>query len=436
MAIKVLIDSDITFSLTSNDYNMRAMARASDGRIWIAHRIASTTQILVKYSDDGGKTWTSEEAVAAATRNRYSVVLMIDSDDVPHIIYSFDAVNDEIRYVNRSGGSWSAPETVHTAVGALSIIRACIDQNNDIHVIFREVIAGEDLHYYQRLNGTWQSREVVDADGFPHDIVADSGDRVYAVFNDAVDGLYYLRIRQTDGTWDARETISANNTSLLTRDAASIAIDGDDDLHVAFIEEGYAPDIGYKQVRYRKREGGTWQTNLQVEVPAEGEDMFEPILILDTDDDAYVVYQQGTSAPNENVYCRKVTGETVEAQVLVASILRPGNHSSLYAGLWQRYNTKPILGSLSSSVVPSDYQPVVALIQEDTATTYSLHFYALDYIPQVRFYQMYVKGLCLPYMDLDGTKELHVVLKNLSPTSKEVGVDGEVVVEVGYSPEA
>ena len=50
----------------------------------------------------------------------------------------------------------------------------------------------------------------------------------------------------------------------------------------------------------------------------------------------------------------------------------------------------------------------------------------------VKFYQMSIGGLYLPYMDLDRTKELHVALKNLSLTSKPAGVDGEVVVEVAY----
>lgn len=53
-------------------------------------------------------------------------------------------------------------------------------------------------------------------------------------------------------------------------------------------------------------------------------------------------------------------------------------------------------------------------------------------VPVERY--MNLSGLRIPYEDLDGTKELHAILKNLSPTAKSEGVDGEVVIEVHYQP--
>ena len=47
-------------------------------------------------------------------------------------------------------------------------------------------------------------------------------------------------------------------------------------------------------------------------------------------------------------------------------------------------------------------------------------------------YLMNLKGLKIPYEDKDESKELHVLLKNLSPTSKEAGAAGEVVIEIKY----
>jgi len=51
-------------------------------------------------------------------------------------------------------------------------------------------------------------------------------------------------------------------------------------------------------------------------------------------------------------------------------------------------------------------------------------------------YRLNIRNINLPYEDLDKTKELHVILKNLSPTSKSAGAGGEVVIEVGYEPAA
>ncbi|GAI60980.1 unnamed protein product, partial [marine sediment metagenome] len=61
---------------------------------------------------------------------------------------------------------------------------------------------------------------------------------------------------------------------------------------------------------------------------------------------------------------------------------------------------------------------------DETFTTIGLH------------YHLNVKNVDLPYEDKDETKELHVLLKNLSPTSKDAGADGEVVIDVKYEPAA
>lgn len=52
------------------------------------------------------------------------------------------------------------------------------------------------------------------------------------------------------------------------------------------------------------------------------------------------------------------------------------------------------------------------------------------------WYRLNIKNINLPYEDLDKTKGLHVILKNLSPTAKNAGASGEVVIEVSYEPAA
>ena len=41
-----------------------------------------------------------------------------------------------------------------------------------------------------------------------------------------------------------------------------------------------------------------------------------------------------------------------------------------------------------------------------------------------------IEGLDIDYVDLDGTKEIHVVLKNLSPTTKLSSASGEVKIDL------
>ena len=51
-------------------------------------------------------------------------------------------------------------------------------------------------------------------------------------------------------------------------------------------------------------------------------------------------------------------------------------------------------------------------------------------------YRYYVDGLAIPYLDDDGTFELHVALINRSATGKNAGATGEVAVEFEIEPTA
>ena len=53
-----------------------------------------------------------------------------------------------------------------------------------------------------------------------------------------------------------------------------------------------------------------------------------------------------------------------------------------------------------------------------------------SYVP-VQYY-IEIKGLHIPYEDKDKTKELHLALRNQSPTAKNAGSTGEITVELGY----
>lgn len=52
------------------------------------------------------------------------------------------------------------------------------------------------------------------------------------------------------------------------------------------------------------------------------------------------------------------------------------------------------------------------------------------------WYHLNVKNINLPYENKDKTKELHVILKNLSPTIKSQGANGQVKVKIDYEPAA
>lgn len=47
-------------------------------------------------------------------------------------------------------------------------------------------------------------------------------------------------------------------------------------------------------------------------------------------------------------------------------------------------------------------------------------------------YYMELDNLAIPYVDADGTYELHLALQNLSATAKNAGATGEVVISIVY----
>ena len=438
MAVKVKVNT-INVSVFVTAYpgrgSHRAFARGSDGRLWIAYRGATDGYIWAAYSADGGRTWTEEQVSASVYQNAAGgVILMIDSADVPHIIWHYYTGTERIEYASRATGSWVV-ETVYTSGGIISDVSACIDSANGFHIAFEESTI---VYYVTGIAGSWSAKETIDADGLgPTDITVDSTNIPFVVYwaTPATVAGFYMKHR-TGGVWSAIEQISSVTQTV---GSPSIAMDSSDNLHAAWNGDGYLNDLG-KEVRYRKRTGGSWGTDTQIKkVPDDGvsRDMGPPLLLLDSDDNPWIVYQEryppAENGGDESVYYKKITNGAVGGQVLIdSSIIRPGNYSSVFAGLWQRYNSSPILGTESSSIVGSEYHPVVALSHEITGATAEIYFEAADYVPRVQFYQLTIKGLHIPYEDLDGTKELHVVLKNLSPTSKLSGVDGEVVVRIGH----
>ncbi len=55
-------------------------------------------------------------------------------------------------------------------------------------------------------------------------------------------------------------------------------------------------------------------------------------------------------------------------------------------------------------------------------------------IAKAHQYYLPVDDLAIPYEDEDGTNELHISLMNLSAVAKEEGTDGQVQIDVYYSP--
>jgi len=269
---------------------------------------------------------------------------MVSSDNVPHVIYIHDLATDEIRYINRQGGVWGTPETVHTENNII-VAKAVIDGTNRIHIVFYRGTA----RYISGVSGSWDVAEVADAaSAWRVDIAVNNSNEPVIVFDDGLN--IYIRYK-TGGVWQAADVVNAiNNWPQWT---ANVAVDAVGDYHVAWQnEEDFLP-FNY-EVYYKKKEGGVWLA--RQELASNVQEWYTGIG-LDDEDNAYVLYQLDTGAP-EVVYYRKVTNGVIlgAETVFDATMLRPNNDSSVFAFLYHKYPTKGVL--------PAALQPVVALLDE------------------------------------------------------------------------
>ena len=142
---KVQVNTSNTYQDSGEGLSRRTIAKASDGRLWVLYagnEGISTNDLYVAYSTDNGASWTEEVAV---TNDRPRLtnpfpMLLIDSSDVPIIIYEKDVVgsDDELRYADRSGGTWQTPEVIRVNLN-IQEVDAVMDSSDVIHIAYTRV---------------------------------------------------------------------------------------------------------------------------------------------------------------------------------------------------------------------------------------------------------------------------------------------------------
>lgn len=339
--MKKKINTTTGHASLAENHTSHALGRDSNGRLWIVwveDGAAATASLLVAYSDDNGNSWTEETVVANSGAIATSgIFLLIDSSDVPIIIYRSSGVS--ANYVDRSGGSWGTPETI---TGASQVRAAAIDSGDNVHIVF----SSSGTKWLKGKSGAWGSVETVDAgtDNNVFDIAIDSNDQPYIVYDDSNTDKYHMRYRTS--SWQAEEEIvDAESDSPL-----SIAIDSNEDVYCCFNKDG----ASVKGIWYNKRTSGSWGT--EVRLTTEYTAGYQGLAIIDTNDNVYFIYQFRVA--DENIYYKKLTsgGSLGSETTLADDIARPNNKNSVYAGLWANFP--------SSSKVESALHPVVAILHE------------------------------------------------------------------------
>lgn len=352
-----------------SDPPVNSIAKGTGGRVWAVYAnffdlLAWPRDINAAYSDDNGLTWTVE-TVAAGVFLWTQITLVISSDDVPHVIYGDYpggvGPNGRVRYVSRAGGLWGAPGTVYTEVGnPLDQVSSCIDSADVIHIATS--VLHTNCRYHFGNSGAWNS-ELVSAFAWDNrpSIGVDSADVPFIVYERDAFGLAY--VNRVGGIWNAPEL--AGNTGW------DISIRGViDDLNTVTVAWR---SLATGDLMFNKRVGGAW-AGQAVAVPNTVGHFEDPILILDSSRNAYILYQLQGAA--NIVWYRQITpGGAVGAErILDAALTKPAGWSCLHAGLWHRH---PSAGVLAQALCPT------ALLFDNNAPAADIYFEAPGSVPTV-----------------------------------------------------
>lgn len=169
-----------------------------------------------------------------------------------------------------------------------------------LEYIFAEGTAADYDIMYDKVHPAPEDPVVIDTSGsvsatYPpsQSMVRKSDDTIYVVYKKKLGTKYQIYVKYSDDegdTWSDRFLLSdAAGMDGYSQNAQCIAIDSDDNLHVAW--NGRATGYSKDQVWYRKY-NGTWGTTTPVDPHADLVTQSEPSLAVDSGDTLHLVWTQ------------------------------------------------------------------------------------------------------------------------------------------------
>lgn len=210
------IGSEYVVENTGSSRRYPSLVREGGGRIWVSYLFysGSAYYIYIKYSDNGGVSWSTSTNVAGT--NSYGSSQLVLYNSYPAAFYE---VNDQyIKWRYWNGTSWSTEATV---VGSTAVDyddynwgSVTVTDNNYIHLVYSKISGGFVRYTYY--NGTFWSS--------PASLSEVAGDRYPSLTTDGTNLLvfwsqylgenqYRMVYKKFDGTsWDANPTIVSNSS--------------------------------------------------------------------------------------------------------------------------------------------------------------------------------------------------------------------------------
>jgi hypothetical protein len=277
--------------------------------VWAA-RGGTGADIFYARRDPGGA-WSSPVNITDSAGESYFPLVRFDQVGRVHVVYREDW---RLTYTCRaSNGVWSLP--LQLSNSPAYDISLAVAADGAVHVLWRD--EGARVFYAQRgADGAWRATQELSTTGAEAGRLAqDSSDTVYVVWSTGL--AIEVTQRGLDGVWSAAQEVYRREPDGLTGvGQPQLAVAENGVLHVVFTTISAYPDrtdIWYAQ----RRSDGAWSESQTIAAtPGFSGD---PLLELDNNGVAHVLWRDGTPGNDEVYYARLRPGDAWEGPVNVSA---------------------------------------------------------------------------------------------------------------------
>ena len=340
--------------------SQRKLVVTSEGRLHAAYhrKIGGISQIFHAESADGGRTWT-EEQVTNATRDQDCPALAVDSLNNLHIVwqdsmYFQPSIVPNVLYRAKTT-TWGDVEVVASYAQCPAI---AVDSDDHIHVIYGPYVyspgyygGGDGKRWRERTPSGWGTEERFSQDqcwGPAQAIAIDGNDNVHVAFRHTPSSTYdtHYRSRSPSG-WGTEIDVGVAGNLGGGGLEPSIAIDSTNNVHIVWAHRDSSSGNYY--IKYR-RFTTSWQPIVDLEGPtAYPQDT--PTIAIDSRNDIHVVWS-GKHSGSPTYYQIRHREYTTSWQPIQNLTSSSSNHQSSPSSMWANY---PQIGGQRTNVPQDGY---------------------------------------------------------------------------------
>lgn len=315
--------------------HQRKIARKSNGDLWCVYYKSdgANSQIYCSYSTDNGATWT-EEAVTAEAASQGSPTIAIDSDDIVHVVWTgfghgANPGNSNLRHRQKTAGGWQAAEAITDEAANQADPSIAVDGSDVLHCVWIGlgwgVNPGVSNIRYASYGGSWTASEAVSDSASDQDnpvaLAVDKDNNVHVAWDGLGWGVFVGKDniqyrKRTSGSWGSQESVTDVDDP---QGVPGLATDSSGHVHCVWYGWGWGTNTSKFNIQYRKRTTA-WQT--QEAITDVAFDQYNPSVSVDGDNNPYVAWRGkgwGSNTTKLNIQYRNRVGSW-QTQVAVTDL--------------------------------------------------------------------------------------------------------------------